>query len=1412
MKLFLLLLPFLVIATTAQSSPVPTDQGPVERLSATRGRIVLNGLWLFQPAMGPAEKQPTGDWGLIPVPGMWMSQGHSAGRPPRLRQRGTGEIWKVFSGDRASELNRAWYSRTIVVPAEWAGRRIWLDFRRVSTDARVWVNGKFCGEVKWPYGRVDVSGAVVPGTTSRVTVLVVASPDEGTEIDWMGYLTDLETRRKARLESAGLIGEVFLLSEPPRAAIEDVFVRTSVRRQTVSLDVEVRDIPTAGPAIITARMLGPDGQAEKTFTATQQLAAARTQRFTVEWSWPDPRLWDVGKPELYDLLLAVQGPGIRDEYRQRFGFREFWIEGRKFFLNGVEFRLRPQLMNESFVLEEIDGVLKGALEFGFNILQIWPNDHNKRGSPFGHRELICERASELGVPIIGPASAMQKFILGERGENIWNTPEGKAKYRRVMLAEMRRYRNYPAILIWGTTGNFFNQPADQDPRMIGQKDGFPRTDKHDAGEEGLAMIRAADPTRPVFTHAGNMMGDIYTANHYLLMAPLQERIEWMSDYVNLGLMPYIGIEFGTPLHTTMFRGRKPFSAAQRSEPWLTEFCAIYLGPDAYRGETGAYRDTVANKFLGDMKWENMHLDPTIEHNPVFHELQRLFVRETWRHWRTAGVTGGMIPWALDAQGFAGRPPADFPLPAIPGRRGAWPETVNARRVGYLKADSGWEALGMAQALRENNGPTLAWIAGSPLYDQTHLYRSGEVISKQIALLNDTREPLDWTVEWQFVVEDRVVDSKAASGRLAPAQTHREPVRFRAPSVKGEAVANARILMRAVIGDREHKDEFALRVFPKPPSVAVERVMVWDPEGKTKSMLAALKVRVDDWDGSSSDAPLVIGRNAFAFGGKPPGSLADFVAQGGRVLLMSQHPDWLRRHLGFRVSRHVARRVFPVQPDHPLWVGLTADDFRDWRGDGTLVESHPRYPRDAYPYSVWRWGNRHSVSSAAVEKPHYGGWRPLLECEFDMAYTPLMELDYGRGRITYCGLDLEDQATVDPAADLIARRILEHVATAPLAPRVGPAIYIGGPDGLRLLEELGVHHRKGASLGEQPALAVIGADAKISSDELESYLSKGGRALILAASSLKNNHFGRRIVDKERYFGATSAPNATERALAGIGLSDLHFRAHRNHPIFDGVPADSPEALLSVHRVGKGVAVYSQLDPYSLDADKKQYFRLTRWRQLRATSQILANLGASFQSDLRVFRPLPTRIPLAGTWKVKLTAPLPVTTWQNPHTDPGISPAASAAVKPGFDDSGWDTFDLPGWYPPFTKQSGEAVWRRTVDIPEEWAGKVIVLNIGRIKSYDTVFWNGQPIGSTDARTPNAWNTPRSYRVPGELVKPGPTLISVRQFAPDYEGGIHGNEEEFFLRAMISRDNAPSFYAADYREDFEDGDEPYRYYRW
>jgi len=118
------------------------------------------------------------------------------------------------------------------------------------------------------------------------------------------------------------------------------------------------------------------------------------------------------------------------------------------------------------------------------------------------------------------------------------------------------------------------------------------------------------------------------------------------------------------------------------------------------------------------------------------------------------------------------------------------------------------------------------------------------------------------------------------------------------------------------------------------------------------------------------------------------------------------------------------------------------------------------------------------------------------------------------------------------------------------------------------------------------------------------------------------------------------------------------------------------------------------------------------------------------------------------------------------------------ASPEFDDSDWATMEVPR---PWERISPEmnidgAVWfRKVVVLPDEWAGKDLLLSLGPIDDYDTTYFNGEKVGATGAETPNSWTVPRQYRIPGRLVKAGANLIAVRVFDQWGDGGFSGRPE-------------------------------------
>src|SRR5208283_1249090 len=148
------------------------------------------------------------------------------------------------------------------------------------------------------------------------------------------------------------------------------------RQKRLNLDVALTGAGT-GDITFTAEACRPEGTVERTFTATTQAA----KELSLSFAWPDPRLWDEGKPELYLLRLSARGAGIDDVYVQEFGFREFWIEGKRLVLNGSDFRLRPAFIDCNYgVTEAVAGSVAGLRRVGFNFAEMWPWDRNERGT------------------------------------------------------------------------------------------------------------------------------------------------------------------------------------------------------------------------------------------------------------------------------------------------------------------------------------------------------------------------------------------------------------------------------------------------------------------------------------------------------------------------------------------------------------------------------------------------------------------------------------------------------------------------------------------------------------------------------------------------------------------------------------------------------------------------------------------------------------------------------------------------------------------------------------------------------------------------------------------------------------------------------------------------------------------------
>ena len=243
-----------------------------------------------------------------------------------------------------ADLPFAWYRTRFATPEDSIGKQLFLKFHGVQYSAKVVVNGREVGGYVGggePF-EMEITDAVRKGGSNE---LLVRAGDIRAVID--GELDASKVKRGERLvehlsdaimHPVGSKYSAFGIWEPvelvvrDRLYLDDVFIRTSVRKKEIAVDFTIRNL-TDKPqsAVLSAITEGFD--LGKT---TVEVPAKGEKTVTLTKPWPDAKLWSPKEPHLYTLDIALTQDGKTLEHRrERFGFREFWIEGTRFVLNGI---------------------------------------------------------------------------------------------------------------------------------------------------------------------------------------------------------------------------------------------------------------------------------------------------------------------------------------------------------------------------------------------------------------------------------------------------------------------------------------------------------------------------------------------------------------------------------------------------------------------------------------------------------------------------------------------------------------------------------------------------------------------------------------------------------------------------------------------------------------------------------------------------------------------------------------------------------------------------------------------------------------------------------------------------------------------------------------------------------------------
>ncbi len=1213
----------------------------------SRERLSINGLWRWQPAGDDAREVAASGWGYYKVPACWPgTQDYLQSDYQTLYPHPT---WK---NTNLSQVRSAWYERTITIPQIWTGRRIALQLEYLNSFAAVYLDGRELGQIRFPAGEVDLTAAVRPGNTHTLTLLVVALPLKSLMESYND--TNTARQRKGTVERRGLCGDAWLISEPSAARLKDVTIETSVRSGNVTFRVAVSGLTNGGPFKLRARITEQSRSvAEFTSPAfsSQEITNGHAA-FTAPWK--APKLWDIHTPEnqyAAELSLLDNKDSVVDiALPVRFGFREFWIQGRDFYLNGTRLYLSLVPLDNAAV-GAAPSTYAGAKEsllrlksFGINFVYT----HNYGCEPGSHLSFaeILRAADDIGMLV---ALSQPHFSAYD-----WKSPESDQTngYARHAAFYVRVAGSHPSVISYSMSHNATGYNEDIDPPMI---DGLsdPR-DQWAARNAALALrceaiVKRLDPARLVYHHSSGDLSAMYTLNFYPNFVPSQELDDWFEHWSKAGVKPLLLVEYGAPfgwdwtMYRGWYKGKREFGSAP--VPWeycLAEWNAQFLGDAAYQISEREKRDLrwEAQQFRGRGVWHRWDYPIPVgdarmdEMQPV----QTAYTTDNWRAFRTYGLSGNS-PWEHDRfwklrEGFEHRRqdlPVDWDNLQRPGYSPDFIDRTYARfDLAYERSD--WVASPTAQSLIRNNLPLLAYIAGKPEHFTTkdHTFYPGETFEKQLIVINNSRLTATGDAAWSCDIGRTIRGGKRLV--VPTGDQARLPVQIKLPATLAPGTYRIDASFKTAQGELQ-EDAFTFQVIPRRSAPRLKsKVAVFDQPGQTAKWLAGLGVKSQNVDATAdlSDFDvLIIGKSALTLDGPAP-SLKR-VRDGLKVVVFEQTADVLEKQLGFRVEEYGLRQVWPRVPDSPLLAGLTAENLRDWRGASTLLPPTMDYtlnPRYNGAPSVrwcglevtrlWRCGNWGNVASALIEKPARGDFLPILDGGYALQYSPLLEYREGKGLVLFCQMDITGRTESDPAAETLAQNILRYVDGWRPVPR-RTALYAGEPAGLDWLKACGVEASpfKGESLGPRQALIVGrggGNELAAHSSAVAAWVKNDGHVLALGLDQAEANSFLpiQVTMQSAEHIAAHFAPFGAQSPLAGVSPADVHNRDPRKLPLVTaGATTYGDGVLASV-----GNVLFCQLRPWEFDQTPEHFNqRRTFGRVSFAVARLLGNLGVSGSTPL-----------------------------------------------------------------------------------------------------------------------------------------------------------------------------------------------------
>lgn len=1224
------------------------DLGKAHReKTPSRERVCLNGLWRWQPGKPDADAVPADKWGFFKVPGFWPGTSNYIQEDCQ-----TLHIHPDWKGADIRGLTAAWYQREVTVPEGWDGRRVVLEAECVNSFALVFVDGKKVAEVRFPAGEADLTRSVRPGGKHVLSILVVALPLKGVMLSYSD--TNAAREVKGTVERRGLCGDVYLASKPKEARVADVKIDTSVRKGEVTVSAAPEGLAADRQYALKVK-IAENGRSVREFTSKPFKAGdLNGGRIAVTEKWKPEKLWDTHTPQntltAEVTLIDAKEKLVDAAYPVRFGFREFWIDGRDFYLNGSRIYLSAvpldngQLGARAATYEGARETMKRLQGFGINFVYT----HNYGCAPGSHVSFgeILRAADDVGMLV---AISQPHFAHYDWKDADADKANGYARHAEFYV---RTAQNRPSVVAYSMSHNATGYGDDMNPDLMGIDDPRDTWSQNNAklALRAEAIVKGFDPGRIVYHHASGNLGSMHPVNFYVNFVPIQEMSDWFEPWAARGTKPVFLCEYGVPftwdwtMYRGWYKGERSFGSAK--VPW--EFChaewnAQFLGDRAYKvgdPEKKNLRWEARQFRAGNLwhRWDYPHQVGSSDFDDREEVIGR-YITDNWRSHRTWGVSA-TSPWEYAAfwklrDGVdRGRKELKVDWEDLQ-RPGFSPDYVH-RFQGQMSQDyerSDWVPTPAAEALLRNNRPLLAYIAGKAerFTSKDHNCRAGAVVEKQLIVLNNSRETVTCECEWSLALPRPVTGSKQLTVRTG--EQERVPLRFELPATLAAGTYELTATVRFSTGETQ-KDSFALHILPRPADPPADlKVALFDPKGETAKLLTGMGLKAQKVEANadlSGYDVLVVGKEALTTDGPAPN--IDRVRDGLRVVVFEQTAKVLEERFGFRVAEYGLRQVFPRISDHPLLEGLKSEHLCDWRGEATLSTPRLKYTmRPRYGPTVqwcgidvprvWRCGCRGNIASVLIEKPARGDFLPILDGGYSLQYSPLLEYREGKGMVLFCQVDVTGRTESDPAADALARNVFRYVSAWKPPPR-RKALYVGDPAGKKHLEAAGLSvsdYTKEALSPDHVLIVGPGGGQKLASDAeaVGKWVKDGGNLLAVGLDGAEASAFLPFKVQtkKGEHIAAYFDPPRVGSPLAGIGPADVHNRDPREMPLVTGGASVLGDGVLA--KGENGNVVFCQLVPWQFDPTKQMNLKRTFRHSSCLVSRLAGNLGAASSTPVLV---------------------------------------------------------------------------------------------------------------------------------------------------------------------------------------------------